>query len=122
MNFEKKYRKDREEQCDCGKSYESPFCCGETQETIFNCGFAEEIPEGNPISDILEMLFPNPFGIISAGDLVENGKTWERFKAFEEIAHTLREVIVEDKDTNVVQYNVEKDISSGSTIIKIEVR
>ena len=103
MNLEEKFRKDREEQCDCGES-----CCGETQETFFNCGPAEE---GNPIGDILEMLFnpnPNPFGIISVGDLVENGKTWERFKAFEEIAHTLREVIVEDKDTNVVQYNVEK--------------
>lgn len=108
MNFEK----DREKQCDCGGS-----CCGETQETLFNCGFAEE---GNPIGDILEMLFnPNLFG---GGDLVEKDKTWERYKIFEEITHTLREVIVENKDTKAVQYNVEKDISTGSTIIKIEVR
>lgn len=106
MNFEKK---DREEQCDCGG-----FCCGETQKTLFDCGFAEE---GNPIGDILEMLFnPNLFGV------VEKDKTWERYKIFEEITRTLREVIVENKDTNAVQYNVERDISTGSTIIKIEVR
>lgn len=106
MNFEKK---DREKQCNCGES-----CCGETQETLFDCGFAEE---GNPIGDILEMLFnPNLFGV------VEKDKTLERFKIFEEITRTLREVIVENKDTNAVQYNVEKDISTGSTIIKIEVR
>lgn len=106
MNFEKK---DREKQCSCGES-----CCGETQETLFDCGFAEE---GNPIGDILEMLF-NP----NLGDLVEKDTTWERYKIFEEITHTLREVIVGNKDTNAVQYNVEKDISTGSTIIKIEVR
>lgn len=105
MNFEKK---DREKQCNCGES-----CCGETQKTIFDCGFAEE---GNPIGDILEML--NLFGV---GDLVKD-KTLERFKIFEEITRTLREVIVENKDANDVQYNVERDISTGSTIIKIEVR
>lgn len=120
MNQEEIKKAIQNEECGCNEEFnESPFCCGESQDSNYTCGPSdvtnEEIPE--PISRLVDMLFnPGSIGVIQTpgmsqekmGDLIEKGKTWKRYRAYKEITNTLKEIIVEDKSVDNIQFGVEK--------------